>query len=40
MSKTWSDRWKSVAQDPYAHPKVAVCEVGSPKADEIFKEIK
>ena len=38
--KTWSDRWKSIAQDPYAHPKIAVCEVGSPKADEIFKEYR
>ena len=35
--KTWVDRWKTVAQDPYAHPKIGVFEVGSPKADEIFK---
>ncbi len=34
--KTWSERWKNSAFDPYAHPKIAVCEVGSPKADEIF----
>ena len=34
--KTWSDRWKKSAFDPYSHPRIAVCEVGSPKADEIF----
>lgn len=34
--KTWVDRWKTVSQDPYAHPKIGVFEVGSPKADEIF----
>jgi len=36
--KSWADRWKRSASDPYAHPKIAVCEVGSPKADEIYKD--
>ena len=36
--KSWSDRWERSASDPYAHPKIAVCEVGSPKADEIYND--
>ena len=34
--KEWADRWRECSWDPYAHPKVGVYEVGSPKADLIF----
>ena len=34
--QSWSNRWRASAFDPYAHPRLGVFEVGSPKADEIF----
>lgn len=34
----WADRWRECSWDPYAHPRVGVYEVGSPKADLIFDE--
>jgi hypothetical protein len=34
--REWRDRWCECSWDPYAHPRVGVYEVGSPKADLIF----
>jgi len=34
----WSNRWRDCSWDPYAHPRVGVYEVGSPKADLIFDD--
>lgn len=38
--KIWVNRWQSCSTHPYTRPRIGVFELGWPKADFLFKEIK